>query len=61
MDELPSIKKGILHPGILFQDMVFSGPRARQLNIMYAKDYSIWSDLEITAGNFKKLDSTDNG
>jgi O-antigen biosynthesis protein len=58
--DLPSVKVGVLHPGMIFPEMEFSETRVKQINMMYAKDYSVWNDLEIVAGSLKKLDSKPN-
>ncbi len=53
---LPLLKKGILHPGMLFSSEALAPERTHQLNILYAKDYKIWNDLGIIISNLKKLD-----
>jgi hypothetical protein len=55
--DLPAIKKGVLNPGMLFAGTQMSETRINQLNILYAKDYSVWNDIELSAFNLKKLDS----
>ena len=49
---LPSIKKGILHP----TDNNNHQEIKDKLNLIYARDYSIWKDLEILKRSWKKLD-----
>ncbi len=50
---LPSIKKGILHP----TDVNNHQEIKDKLNLIYARDYSIWKDIEILKRSWKKLDS----
>jgi O-antigen biosynthesis protein len=54
--DLPPLKQGVLHPGMLFRDVALPGNRIRQLNVLYAKDYSVWNDAELVFLNLKKLD-----
>ncbi len=55
-EELPVLKPGILHPGNLFSEIELNGEKQKQLNMLYAKDYSIYTDLEILFKGWKKLD-----
>jgi O-antigen biosynthesis protein len=55
--DLPPIKKGVLNPGMLFSGTRISEAHINQLNILYAKDYSIWHDIELVTLNLNKLDS----
>jgi O-antigen biosynthesis protein len=50
---LPTIKKGILHPtdGNNHQEI------KEKLNLIYARDYSIWKDIEILKRSWKNLDN----
>jgi hypothetical protein len=54
--DLPVIRKGVLHAGMFFGTMQDSH-QIRQLNIMYAKDYRLLSDLEILIRYWKNLDN----
>jgi O-antigen biosynthesis protein len=54
---LPAIKKGILHPGSLFGGILLDSKRKKQLNILYAKNYRIWNDMEMVSRNWNRLDS----
>lgn len=54
--ELPPLRTGILHPGLLFGGETLTPARIHQLNILYAKDYKVSNDLEILLSNLKKLD-----
>ncbi len=49
---LPSIKKGILHP----TDDNNHQEIKDKLNLIYARDYSIWKDIEILKRSWKNLD-----
>ncbi|HOS90922.1 MAG TPA: glycosyltransferase family 2 protein [Prolixibacteraceae bacterium] len=57
IEDLPVIRKGVLHPGMLFPAQSLEPTRIRQLNILYAKDYRFWNDLEIVFRNWRKLDN----
>jgi len=54
--ELPSIKPGVLTPADIFTGKNFSPAKKYELNILYAKNYSINDDAEIMIKSFKKLD-----
>ena len=55
-EDLPSLKPGILHPGDLFSEIHLDTEGKRQLNMLYAKDYSISTDAEILIKGWKNLD-----
>ncbi len=57
---LPDLKPGVLHQGVMFHTPP-PASQIRQLNILYAKDYRIWNDLELIAKNWNKLDNKPNG
>ncbi len=57
---LPGLKPGVLHQGVMFQ-IPPPANQKRQLNILYAKDYRIWNDLELIAKNWIKLDTKPYG
>ncbi len=46
-DELPVLKEGILTPGELFPGIKLDDTKKLQLNILYARNYSLLNDLEI--------------
>ena len=52
--QLPTIKRGILNPS----DAMHSDDStiSSKLNLIYARDYSIWKDLEIIRKAWRKLD-----
>lgn len=52
--QLPSIKRGILNPSDGFKEI---DPQIlSKLNLIYARDYSIWKDLAILQKAWKQLD-----
>ncbi len=53
---LPELKPGILNPGDIFAEIELDTERKTQLNVIYAKDYSISTDIEIVLKGWKKLD-----
>ena len=53
--ELPNLKNGILNPGELFDDLHLDLPKKSQLNLLYARDYKLATDLEIIFKSRKKL------
>jgi lipopolysaccharide/colanic/teichoic acid biosynthesis glycosyltransferase len=55
--DLPPVKKGVLNPGMIYSGAQLSETHINQLNILYAKDYSVWNDIELVTLNLKKLDS----
>lgn len=53
-EHLPSLKQGILSP---FDGLKFNDETIREkLNLIYARDYSVFKDLEIIQKAWKKLD-----
>ena len=60
-DDLPIIKKGILNPGELFPDIQLDATKKLQLNILYAKNYSLLNDVEIIFKSFKNINRTIDG
>jgi hypothetical protein len=53
---LPGIRAGILNPTMRYDVDFHSDTAARQINSLYAMDYSIWTDLVIFFKNLKALD-----
>ncbi len=53
--DLPVIRGGVLDPGMLFPPGSLTPGRIRQLNILYAKDYRVWNDLDIVIRNWRNL------
>lgn len=53
--QLPTIKRGVLNP---LDAMKFANNSVlSKLNLIYARDYSIWKDFEIVRKAWRKLDS----
>ena len=55
-EELPVLKTGVLNPGDLFTELTLDIEKKRQLNMLYAKDYGIFTDAEILLKGWKNLD-----
>ena len=47
IEKLPHIKKGILTPADAFRNKYVTDDTAQQLNLVYARDYNLLSDLNI--------------
>ena len=56
IEKLPMLKSGILHPGDLFPDIHHDGEKTERMNILYAKDYSLYTDAEILLKSWNNLD-----
>jgi len=54
---LPKIKKGILTPLTSLKNSQIPSEMIRNANILYARDYTVWKDLNIILVNFRKLGS----
>lgn len=55
-ENLPPLKAGILNPGDLFTELTLDTEKKAQLNMLYAKDYSLLTDVEILFKGWKNLD-----
>jgi len=55
-ETLPKIKPGILFPSDIFPELIMDKEKAGQLNMIYAKDFSLMTDAEILIKAWKKLD-----
>jgi len=55
-ENLPQLKDGILNPGDMFSELSLDAEKQSQLNMLYAKDYSLLTDFEILFKGWKKLD-----
>jgi hypothetical protein len=55
-ENLPLLKKGVLNPGDLFAELQLDSEKKSQLNMLYAKDYSLLTDAEILFKGWKNLD-----
>jgi len=54
-DNLPNIKKGVLHPGHAFKNETLSNDTLQRLNLLYSRDYHVSTDLEIIWRGFTFL------
>lgn len=54
--ELPEIKPGVLSPADMFDDLSPGKADNQRLNVLYARNYSLFTDLEILLKGWKKLD-----
>jgi hypothetical protein len=55
-ENLPPLKAGILNPADMFSEISLDTEKQSQLNILYAKDYSLLTDFEILFKGWKSLD-----
>ncbi len=55
-ENLPVLKKGVLSSASLFAELQLDTEKKSQLNMIYAKDYSITTDLEILLKGWQNLD-----
>ena len=55
-ENLPVLKRGILNPSNLFAELKLDAEKKSQLNMIYAKDYSITTDLEVMLKGWQNLD-----
>jgi hypothetical protein len=55
-ENLPILKSGILNPAVLFTELQLDAEKKSQLNMIYAKDYSIATDFEILLKGWQNLD-----
>ncbi|MPM71688.1 hypothetical protein SDC9_118658 [bioreactor metagenome] len=51
----PAIKKGILNPVDFARKPIDNPATIDNLNIMYARDYKVWNDLQIIMRNLRSL------
>jgi lipopolysaccharide/colanic/teichoic acid biosynthesis glycosyltransferase len=52
---LPNIRKGVLNPSNAMKFRDIDAETAIDLNILYARDYNIWKDLNIVIYAFRDL------
>ncbi len=55
-ENLPELKNGVLNPGDMFSNLSLDADKKAQLNMLYAKDYSLLTDAEILFKSWKNLD-----
>jgi len=51
----PSIKKGVLNPADYARKPIDNPATIDNLNIVYARDYKVWNDLQIIGKGFRML------
>ena len=54
-ESLPKIKPAVLYPSDIFSELILDKEKTEQLNMLYAKDYSLHTDAEILFKAWKKL------
>jgi hypothetical protein len=57
-EHLPVLRVGVLNPADLFTEIELDNEKIKQLNILYAKDYSILNDMQIVTKAWKNLDKS---
>ncbi len=55
-ESLPKIKPGVLNPGDMFAEISIDKKKETQLNILYARNYSLLTDAEIILKGWQNLD-----
>jgi hypothetical protein len=55
MNKLPSIRKGVLNPIDATKFNNLDNDTISQLNLLYARDYNLWKDLNIVLFATRKL------
>jgi GT2 family glycosyltransferase len=55
-EKLPALKRGILSLADMFETPPAETAKIQQLNILYARDYNVFTDAEIVWKGWKKLD-----
>jgi GT2 family glycosyltransferase len=55
LEQLPNLKKGILHPGNSFHKQNLSSDTLSRLNLLYSRNYKMSADLEIIWKSFSQL------
>ena len=55
-ENLPQLKEGVLNPGYMFSELTLDTEKQSQLNMLYAKDYSVLTDAEILLKGWRSLD-----
>jgi len=51
----PQILKGVISPITMNKSVQLDIPTMNRLNFLYAKNYSIWMDLDLIGRNISKL------
>jgi GT2 family glycosyltransferase len=53
--KLPKIRQGILNPTDIFQSQTIDDEIIHHLNLLYARDYTVWKDVEICWKSIKRI------
>ena len=56
-EHLPNLKPGVLTPAHLFTEINLDKEKINQLNMLYAKDYSLLNDAQIITKGWRNLDN----
>lgn len=54
-DKVLGLKPGVLNPSIIAQAGNIDSATRERINLLYAKDFKVWNDLKIVAGNLSGL------
>jgi len=54
LSELPTVKPGILSQGIP-EAMPYQNSEVHMINYIYAREYSVWKDIDVFLKNISKL------
>ena len=52
---LPKIRKGVLNPASRLNVYELDSPTLNKLNVIYAKEYNVYSDLQLIFKSFRNL------
>lgn len=55
LGKLPKIRQGILNPGDIFQSQTIDDETIHHLNLLYARDYTVWKDVEICWKSIRQI------
>jgi GT2 family glycosyltransferase len=53
--KLPHVKKGVLYPSDIFARKKITDETQEKLNLVYARDYKVWTDLNILWKGFRNI------
>jgi lipopolysaccharide/colanic/teichoic acid biosynthesis glycosyltransferase len=57
LTSLPRLKPGIITPACKLERTDADDPMIEKINMLYAKDYTLWNDLTIIWKGFRQLGS----
>jgi len=55
VEDLPKIRKGVLNPASRLNIYELDSPTLNKLNVIYAKEYNVYSDLQLIFKSFRNL------